>query len=144
MKETVGSQDQVCAAYGGVNRINFHQNGDFSVQPMTLAAERLEELNSHLMLCYTGIKRTASDIAASYAAVTDERAALLRKMQECVEQSCAILGGSGSLIPFGELLHEAWLAKRGLSSKVSNSQVDALYDEARAAGAISGEEGHFI
>ena len=139
LKETVGSQDQVCAAYGGVNRINFLPNGDFSVQPMTLSPQRLDELNSHLMLCYTGIKRTASDIAASYASVTDERAALLRKMHDFVDQSCAILGGNGSLIAFGELLHQAWLAKRGLSSKVSNSQVDALYEEARSAGAISGK-----
>ena len=60
LKETVGSQDQVCAAYGGVNRISFLQNGGFTVQPMTLTQERLAELNSHLMLFYTGIKRTAS------------------------------------------------------------------------------------
>src|ERR1017187_234042 len=73
LKETVGSQDQVCAAYGGLNKISFLQNGDFSVQPMTLARERLEELNSHLMLFYTGIKRTASDVASSYAAGMEER-----------------------------------------------------------------------
>jgi len=140
LKETVGSQDQVCAAYGGVNRIHFLPNGDFSVQPMTLAAERLEELNSHLMLCYTGIKRTASDIAASYSTtITEERAALLRKMRDCVDRSCEILGGNGSLMAFGELLHEAWQSKRALSSKVSNAQVDGLYDEARAAGAIGGK-----
>jgi D-glycero-alpha-D-manno-heptose-7-phosphate kinase len=68
LKETVGSQDQVCAAYGGVNRISFFPNGDFSVQPMTLSQERLAELNSHLMLFYTGIKRTASEVASSYVA----------------------------------------------------------------------------
>src|SRR5271169_5922198 len=56
LKETVGSQDQVCAAYGGVNRISFLQNGDFTVQPMTLKQERLAELSSHLVLFYTGIK----------------------------------------------------------------------------------------
>jgi D-glycero-alpha-D-manno-heptose-7-phosphate kinase len=139
LKETVGSQDQVCAAYGGVNRINFLPNGGFSVQPMAVGQERLDELNSHLMLCYTGIKRTASDIAASYATAVDDRAALLRKMHECVEQSCAILSGKESLIPFGELLHQAWLAKRALSSKVSNPQVDTLYEEARSAGALGGK-----
>jgi D-glycero-alpha-D-manno-heptose-7-phosphate kinase len=139
LKETVGSQDQVCAAYGGVNRINFLQNGDFSVQPMTLSQNRLEELNSNLMLFYTGIKRTAADVASSYVSCIEDRAALLRQMHECVDQSCEILGGNGSLIPFGELLHKAWLAKRGLSSKVSNSQVDGLFEEARSAGAIGGK-----
>ena len=66
LKETVGSQDQVCAAYGGVNHISFLPNGDFTVQPMTVTPDRLAELNSHLMLFYTGIKRTASEVASSY------------------------------------------------------------------------------
>jgi D-glycero-alpha-D-manno-heptose-7-phosphate kinase len=139
LKETVGSQDQVCATYGGVNRISFLPNGDFTVQPMTLAPERLVELNSHLMLFYTGIKRTASDVASSYAVSLDERATLLNKMRECVDQSCEILSSGQSLIPFGELLHQAWLAKRALSDKVSNAHVDTLFDEARNAGAISGK-----
>jgi D-glycero-alpha-D-manno-heptose-7-phosphate kinase len=139
LKETVGSQDQVCSAYGGVNRINFLQNGDFSVQPMTLSQSRLEELNSHLMLFYTGIKRTAAEVASTYVTHMEERAALLRQMHDYVEQSCAILSGKEDLRSFGELLHQAWLAKRGLSSKVSNAQVDAIYDEARSAGAFGGK-----
>ena len=93
LQETVGSQDQVCAAYGGVNRINFFPNGDFSVQPMTVSQERLAELNSHLMLFYTGIKRTASQVAASYVTKMEKRAALLDKMRECVDKSCDILSG---------------------------------------------------
>jgi len=139
LKETVGSQDQVCAAYGGLNRVNFLSNGDFAVQPMTLSRERLEELNSHLMLFYTGIKRTASEVASSYAASMSERAALLAKMHEYVDQSCVILNSTQGLDAFGELLHQAWLAKRALSDKVSNPHVDGLYDDARAAGAVSGK-----
>jgi D-glycero-alpha-D-manno-heptose-7-phosphate kinase len=139
LKETVGSQDQVCAAFGGVNRISFLQTGDFSVQPMTLSQNRLKELNSHLMLFYTGIKRTASDIAFSYVSGVEERAGLLNRMRDCVEQSCEILNSKRHLSAFGELLHQAWLAKRGLSEKVSNPQVDALYEEALAAGALGGK-----
>ena len=139
LKETVGSQDQICAAYGGVNRISFLQTGGFTVQPMTLARERLAELNSHLMLFYTGIKRTASEVASSFVAGMEERAALLTRMHDYVEQSCVILDSRQDLTAFGELLHQAWLAKRGLSEKVSNARVDALYDEARKAGAIGGK-----
>ena len=139
LKETVGSQDQVCAAYGGVNRITFLPNGDFTVQPMMLLPERLAELNSHLMLFYTGIKRTASDVASSYAVSMDERAVLLNQMRACVDQSCEILSSGQSLVAFGELLHQAWLAKRALSDKVSNARVDTMFDEARAAGAIGGK-----
>ncbi|MGA2029939.1 MAG: kinase [Verrucomicrobiota bacterium] len=139
LKETVGSQDQVCAAYGGVNRINFFQNGDFSVLPTTVSQERLDELNSYLMLFYTGIKRTASDVASSYVTKMEERAGLLNKMRECVDKSCEILNGKKDLIAFGELLHEAWLAKRALSDKVSNAEVDSLFDDAREKGAVGGK-----
>ncbi|HXE41678.1 MAG TPA: hypothetical protein VN516_01545 [Candidatus Baltobacteraceae bacterium] len=139
LKETVGSQDQVCATYGGVNRVSFLQNNDFTVQPMTLLPERLAELNSHLMLFYTGIKRTAANIASSYATSMSERAALLNKMRECVDKSCEILSDGKDLIGFGKLLHEAWLAKRALSDKVSNASVDGLFEDARKAGAIGGK-----
>jgi D-glycero-alpha-D-manno-heptose-7-phosphate kinase len=139
LKETVGSQDQVCATYGGLNRISFLQNGGFTVQPMTLTQERLAELNSHLMLFYTGIKRTASEVASSYAAGMEERATLLTRMHDYVEQSCAILNSDKDLTAFGELLHQAWQAKRAMSDKVSNARVDALFDEARKAGAIGGK-----
>jgi len=139
MKETVGSQDQVCAAYGGVNQINFLQNGDFTVQPMTLSQARLDELNSHLMLFYTGIKRTASNVASSYVVSMEAKAAQLRRLREYVDRAVGILNSGADLIRFGELPHQAWLAKRELSDKVSNASVDTLYEEARAAGAIGGK-----
>jgi D-glycero-alpha-D-manno-heptose-7-phosphate kinase len=139
LRETVGSQDQVCAAYGGLNRINFFQNGDFSVQPMTISRERLAELNSHLMLFYTGIKRTASDVASSFVNGIQKRTKLLNRLADCVEESCRILNSKSDLAAFGKLLHEAWQAKRELSDKISNSWVDGIYREARAAGAIGGK-----
>ncbi|MBU6409705.1 MAG: kinase [Verrucomicrobia bacterium] len=139
LKEAVGSQDQVSTAYGGVNKIVFQPNGDFSVQPMTLAPARLEELNAHLMLFFTGIKRTAAHVASSYANNVAAREGLLRQMRLQVDQSCGILNGRGSLAPFGALLHKAWVAKRGLSDKVSNASVDSLYETARRAGALGGK-----
>src|SRR6185436_8310151 len=66
LKETVGSQDQVLAAYGGFNHVSFMQNGDISVRPVTIAVDRQHELESHFMLFYTGIKRTAATIADSF------------------------------------------------------------------------------
>ena len=139
LKETVGSQDQVCAAYGGVNKITFAQEPGFSIQPITLSSERLQELNSHLMLFYTGIKRTASDVASSYVADMESRAALLRRTRDYVDSACDLLASKQDLAPFGEMLHDAWLAKRALSDKVSNVHVDAMYEEARAVGALGGK-----
>lgn len=139
LKETVGSQDQVCAAYGGFNRIDFLPNGDFSVHPMTLSQDRLNELNSHLMLFYTGVKRTAATVASTYVTNMAEHAALLRKMHGFVDQSWEILNSGKNLTAFGDLLHQAWQAKRSLSDKVSNERVDTLYEDARSAGALGGK-----
>jgi len=139
LKETVGSQDQVLAAYGGLNHIVFHANGEIIVTPITVAADRIKELASHLMLFYTGIKRTASTIAESFVSGIDDRRRQLRIMKDLVDESISIVSGERDILEFGELLHEAWQAKRSLSANISNSDVDALYDAARAAGAIGGK-----
>ncbi len=136
LKETVGSQDQVLAAYGGLNHITFLPNGEISVRPITIASERMKELNSHPMLFYTGIKRTASNIADSYVNGIEERKRQLRIMKDLVEESISILSNGQNIIEFRELLHEAWQAKRRLSPKVSNSHVDEIYTQALSAGAV--------
>lgn len=139
LKETVGSQDQVMAAYGGLRHVQFLPNGDLSVRPMVLSASRLAELNDHLMLFYTGIVRTASDLAKSYVDDIQSKRRQLRIMKDLVEESISILSSGKDLTGFGQLLHEAWLAKRSLSSQVSNPEIDGLYARAQASGAIGGK-----
>lgn len=139
LKETVGCQDQILAAYGGFNHIVFLPNGTFTVRPVTLPASRVRELNDHLMLFYSGIRRTASVVAESYVAGLEERRRQLRIMKDLVDEGLSVLSSEGGLAAFGELLHEAWEAKRSLSQTVSNGYVDELYREARAAGAIGGK-----
>ena len=139
LKENVGSQDQVLAAYGGFNHVVFTANGDILVRPVTVAPSRLWELQAHLMLLYTGIVRTASDVAGTYVNELEDRRRQLRIIKDLVEDSLSVLTGNGDIGAFGNLLHESWLAKRSLSKSVSNSTVDGLYDEARAAGAVGGK-----
>ncbi|MBI3863789.1 MAG: kinase [Planctomycetia bacterium] len=139
LKETVGSQDQVMAAYGGLRHVQFLPNGEIAVRPLTLPSQRLTELNDHLMLFYTGIIRTASDVAKSYVDDIHSKRRQLRIMKDLVEESMSILNSGNDLTHFGQLLHEAWLAKRSLSAQVSNSQVDELYTRAQAGGAIGGK-----
>lgn len=137
LRETVGSQDQVLVAYGGFNHIVFAQNGEITVRPMTLPAERVNQLNAHLMLMFTGIRRTASDIAQTY--VVGARDRQLRRMSEMVDDGVALLSGDGDITEFGRLLDEAWQLKRSLSAQISNPQIEEIYGEARAAGAIGGK-----
>ncbi len=140
LKETVGSQDQVMAAYGGLRHVKFPPgNGEIAIDPLILPVPRITELKSHLMLFYTGITRTAADVAASYVDRLGARRRQLRIMKELVDESIDVLASGMDIRAFGDLLHEAWQAKRSLSPCVSNPEVDDLYDRARAAGAMGGK-----
>ncbi|HXG51078.1 MAG TPA: kinase [candidate division Zixibacteria bacterium] len=139
LRETVGSQDQVLAAYGGLNHIVFMTNGSFAVRPVTIGTDRLQELNDHLMLFFTGINRTASQVAQSYIGNVNGRRRELRILGDLVGESLSILNGTQGIAAFGELLNEAWQVKRSLSQEVSNAAVDEIYREATAAGAIGGK-----
>lgn len=137
--ETVGSQDQVMASFGGLRYVQFGRDGRIAADPLPLSAERIEELQSHLMLFYTGIPRTASDVARTYVANIQDRRRQLDSMRGMVEEAIDILVGGQDLDGFGHLLHEGWLTKRTLSPSVSNDQIDELYEAARDAGALGGK-----
>jgi D-glycero-alpha-D-manno-heptose-7-phosphate kinase len=139
LRETVGSQDQMTAAHGGFNHVVFHANGEITVHPVTISQERLRELDAHLMLFFTGIKRTSSDVAQSYVANLDANRRHLRIMRDLVDEALTVLKSDTDLNAFGELLHEGWHAKRNLSREVSNSEVDEIYQTALAAGAVGGK-----
>ena len=137
--ETVGAQDQILAAFGGFNFVEFKRDGSFRVEPLALPRKRLEELNDSLMLFYTGLRRTASQVAATYVADIAARTKQLTRMRQMVDEGLKILSGGDSLDAFGDLLDEAWRLKRSLSGAVSNSQVDDIYAEAKRGGARGGK-----
>ena len=139
LRETVGSQDQVMAAFGGLNRVEFRQSGDISVRPVTLSSDRAADLSNHLMLIYTGIMRTASDVAESYVADLDKQRRQMRITMDLVEEGVSLLASEKDLELFGELLHEAWMTKRSTGALISNPEVDELYQTARDAGAVGGK-----
>ncbi len=139
LKETVGSQDQVMAAHGGFNHLLFHANGEITVKPVTVSAGRLNELNRHLMLFYTGIRRTASDVAESYLNGLEDKDRLFQVIGDLTHDGLSVLCGKSKMAQFGELLHEAWRVKRDLSAKVSNADIEDIYTQALAAGAIGGK-----
>ncbi|MDO8638264.1 MAG: kinase [Candidatus Daviesbacteria bacterium] len=139
LKETVGSQDQIQAAYGGLNHVTFHKNGEITVKPVTISSKRIEELQDHLMLFYTGIARTASDVAKTFVPNIEQKEKQLFAMNEMVDQAINILKSKQDINDFGKLLHESWSLKRSLSSAVSNSFIDKLYLNALSTGATGGK-----
>jgi D-glycero-alpha-D-manno-heptose-7-phosphate kinase len=142
LKENVGSQDQVATAYGGLNVIHFLQSGEIKVEPVTIPAERAErivELQSRLLLVYTGTSRLASEVAGDIIANLRSKGQRLREMRKMVDQAVSILNGSGSLDDFGRLLHESWMLKRELSAGVTTATVDHVYQTALEHGALGGK-----
>lgn len=139
IKESVGSQDQVTASFGGFNRISFSPDNKIHLQPVIIGRERLELLQSHLMLYFTGFSRFASVIAEKQIQNTSAKKVELKAMFEMVDEALKILTGGGSLADFGKLLHEGWQLKRGLTDKISNPQIDEIYTAAREAGALGGK-----
>jgi len=137
IRERVGSQDQIAAAHGGLNRIHFHHGG-FRVDPVILPIARKEELQSHLMLFFTNISRSANDILEEQCAKVAANAVPLHTMRHQVEQAVEILE-KGHLRDFGTLLHQGWLLKRSLSTRISNPLIDECYETARAHGALGGK-----
>lgn len=140
IKENVGSQDQFAAAFGGLNKITFNGQHDIRVEPVIISRGRLESLQDHCMLFFTGLSRTASEMAVHWIKNTDRNEASLKRMHQMVDEAVDVLTDSNrNLQEFGELLDEAWRRKRELTDKITNSTVDDIYDSARRAGAIGGK-----
>lgn len=139
LKETVGNQDQTAAAYGGFNHIVFNKDGSLNVTPIGAPQKRFQELNQHLLLFYTGISRFASEVAKDQVSRIQTNTSQLHKMHQLVSDALAILKSKSSILEFGDLLHENWLMKRSLSDKISNTEIDQMYNLARKCGAIGGK-----
>ena len=139
LRESVGSQDQVAAAFGGFNVIRFSNDGTYTVDPLELSRARIHELESYLMLLYSGSSRLASQIASAVIANLRNRAPALERMHRMVDEAASILIGEERLETFGELLHEAWELKKSLVDGVSTAEINSGYKISRANGAIGGK-----
>ena len=139
LKEHGGWQDQIAAAYGGLNRIDF-KDGDFSVHPIVISPERKKELDENLLLFYTGVQRFSSEIQAdTFAKPVDKTNKLLDMLALVDEAERILVDKNCNLNEFGKLLNTTWKLKRRTGSKVSNSSIDELYEIAINAGALGGK-----
>lgn len=143
IKENVGCQDQLAAAVGGLNLMEFGPGDKIAVHPFVMNRQRSDFLRSHLMLVFTGFSRYATEVAAKLIQNTRKKSEELRTMRQMVDAAVKILNNRNNdhadLTDFGKLLHEAWLIKRGLAEGVTTSAIDGIYERARKAGAIGGK-----
>jgi len=138
--EHVGSQDQVWAAYGGINRINFPKDGDFEVLPVAVSQTRKRELLSHLLLFFTGLSRLAPEIAKKQIDNFDQRQEHLKTMGGLVDEALNVLVSETRPIrEIGQLLDQSWRLKRELADNVTTPVIDEIFTVAMDAGAIGGK-----
>ena len=140
LKENVGFQDQIACAHGGLNRIDFHKDGSYRLNPLSLPANKLVEFENHTMLFFSGITRIASEIAGAMVnkigLIEDE----LHQMRALVEKAQdSLLDPSRPIEEIGTLLHDGWMLKRRFHPRISSPVLDGYYEKARAAGAIGGK-----
>ena len=133
-KENVGSQDQLSTACGGINFMKFSDKAP-EVTKLDISKERIKELESYLMLVFTGFPHMASEIAGTY---NFDKNYELKEMTKMAYEATKILQ-DGGILQFGELLHESWVFKKKLSPKISNPYIDYVYNTAREAGVIGGK-----
>ncbi|MFQ5737195.1 MAG: kinase, partial [Thermodesulfobacteriota bacterium] len=141
IRENVGSQDQVWAACGGLNTIDFLQNGKIVVEPIIMPEKSMRKFESRLMLFYTGRARYASDIAKEQIRNTSKNKKELNEMRGLVDEAHRIMTRPGveDFHEFGTLLNETWMLKKSLSRQISNPEIDDIYDAAIMNGAVGGK-----
>lgn len=139
VKDRVGCQDQLMSAMGGFNLVEFRTEDDIVVNRVPISPERLAEFEAHIFIVFTGIKRKASQVVEQQLKRVGDNTDTLKKMRQMVDQGWNILTSNQPLSAFGELLHEAWVAKRSLDTVISNPEIDKLYQMGQEAGAWGGK-----
>ena len=138
-KESGGWQDQIAAAFGGFNRIDFKDNG-YEVSPVIISPERKQRLNDNLLLFFTGFSRFSSEIQQSTVSVIKDKTAQLKEMLALVDEAQKVLVNDKSdLDDFGRLLDTTWRLKRQTGAKISTGSIDELYEKGIKAGALGGK-----
>ena len=140
LQEAVGAQDQVSTAYGGFNRINFNTDGSIDVKRVLTSKSRIAELEQNLALYFTGFSRIASEIAQEQLKMTPHTQRELNAMLQLVgEAEDIVVNPNRSLDEFGRLLNESWQIKRTITGKISNPEIDEIYEAGLSAGALGGK-----
>lgn len=138
LKKPIGIQDQYIAAYGNLRLFNFLPDGQVKVEKVSLDTEARRALNDRFLLFFTGVSRRADKILNEQQKNIKDRLTILREIKQMVYEAQTMLSRN-DFDAFGSLMHESWKLKKALAGKISNGEIDDLYELARRAGAIGGK-----
>lgn len=139
IKEPVGSQDQAAAAFGGFNHIIFRKDGEIETCPVTIPQKRVDELNAHLLLVFTGFQRYSKNIEGKKIENIKQNLSNLDEMKRYVSDALYILNSNEDICQFGALLNETWRKKKRLADNVTDQRIDEMYSAGLENGAIGGK-----
>jgi D-glycero-alpha-D-manno-heptose-7-phosphate kinase len=142
LKAPVGKQDQYISAFGGVTCLTFEKNGDVMVEPLRIPDGALAQLESHLLLFYTGIERSASKILLEQDEKTKKHDSKVTENLHTIKEiglETRTALEKGNVDQLGELLHTHWEIKRKRSEKMTEPFIDECYEAARQSGALGGK-----
>ena len=139
LKENVGVQDQILTVYGGFNHVKILADGTFHVNPIPLSKEKKQQIESNILMFYTGVSRFSSKIAGDCINAIPKKQVDLFEMQKLVDVALSILSNDNDLDDFGRLLHETWKIKRSLTSSIEPDYIEEIYSKGMKAGALGGK-----
>jgi D-glycero-alpha-D-manno-heptose-7-phosphate kinase len=139
--EPIGRQDQYAAAYGGLNFIQFHPDDSVSVDPVVCRRETLLRLQEDTLVFYTGLTRRAAGILKDQQKAMASERPKQRAMKRMVALAHELRDQlqKNNLEAFGELLHQNWVLKRGITGDITNRRIDEWYEAGRREGALGGK-----
>jgi len=140
-KEPIGKQDQYAAAYGGMNFIRFQKDGAVNIEPIVIPSGGREQIENNMLLFYTGLTRSASEILSIQSKALDSKPRAEETMHRMVGYAEELRDElwKGNFDSLGRILHENWLLKQSMASGITSEQINAWYDSALAAGALGGK-----
>jgi len=139
LQRPIGKQDHFASSYGNINVFNFMPDEQVIVEPVFYSSDAWHDLQDRLTLFYTKVKRDAAEVLSLQSQQTDNKRPTLRAMADLVEPMKEVLSQGENLNKFGELLHQNWVLKRTITTEISNSFIDEMYNRALQAGALGGK-----
>lgn len=140
--QPIGKQDQFIAAYGGLTAFTFNTDGTVVSERLAIRPEVLDELQSNLLIFYSGVEREAAAVLVEQGRAiqqnTDRALERMHRIKQLGHETRRILL-DGKIDDYGELLHEHWMNKRNLAKNMTDAVIDGHYEAARSAGAIGGK-----
>lgn len=139
LQHPIGKQDQYAAAYGGINYFAFNRDDTVTRRQINLDEQNIRRMRRKLMFFYTGMTRNADNILSEQRANISTKLDALNYMKGQADLMHDTLVTQGFNEKFGEILHNNWLSKQKLASKISTPQISEYYDKALHAGALGGK-----